>query len=209
MKRTFHTPRAFRPRHQQKGLVLVYAMIALVLMLIGGAAMMRSMNTALFNAGNLGFKRDLTNQGERAIRQVVDLATNGVLATELSRQANSPAANYSAAMLATSPSSLPLALLSDAAFAGVGSTANDIVLADQGIKVRYLIDRLCIFDGIANASTCTLSNVESISGSELLNADGSNPSGPSAIKPQPIYRVSIRVTGPRNTQSFFQSTFTQ
>lgn len=209
MKLIRRSPRGPQLRRQQQGLVLVYAMIALVLMLIGGAAMMRSMNTALFNAGNLGFKRDLTNQGERAIQNVITLATTGVLATEASRQASAQAANYSASMLPTSPSSVPLALLSDAAFAGVGLAANDIVLKEQGVTVRYLIDRLCLNVGAASPSTCTLSNVEMTSGSELLNADGSNPSNPSAVKAQAIYRVSIRVTGPRNTQSFFQSTFSQ
>ena len=60
------------PRTQQ-GVVMLFGLIALAIMLIGAAAMVRSMNASLFNAGNLGFKRDLTNQAERAVGTVITL----------------------------------------------------------------------------------------------------------------------------------------
>jgi type IV pilus assembly protein PilX len=106
---------------------------------------------------------------------------------------------------------VPLALLSDADFAAVGVTGNDIELADMGVTVRYVIDRLCVAAGPATQDGCTLAgNVmpAGSSSSELLRAEDGSSGGVGAVVPQVVYRVSIRVDGPRRTQSFFQSTFT-
>lgn len=187
-------------RRAQRGVVLLFAMIALVVLLIGSIALMRSMNTSLFTTGNFGFKRDLTNQGERAMALVLATVQGGALATEAAREATSAANNYSASILPTNGEGLPLALLSDAAFAAVGVNGNDIAAADMGVTVRYVIDRLCATAGPASADSCSIASAP--------------PQGESAGSPTPeppmqfVYRVSIRVDGPRRTQSFFQSTFT-
>lgn len=195
----------------QRGAVLLFAMIALVVLLIGTVALMRSMNTSLFTAGNFGFKRDLTNQGERAMTVVLDLVQTGALGNEGARQANATANNYSASVLAANPQGVPLALLTDAAFAGVGVAGNDIALADMGVTVRYVVDRLCVAAGPATQDGCTLAGnaiPAGSSASELLRAEDGSSGGAGAVVPQVVYRVSIRVDGPRRTQSFFQSTFT-
>jgi hypothetical protein len=44
------------PRQRQRGVVMLFGLFALAIMLIGAAAMVRSMNTSMFNAGNLGFR---------------------------------------------------------------------------------------------------------------------------------------------------------
>ena len=200
-----------QPRRAQRGAVLLFAMIALVILLIGTAALMRSMNTSLFTAGNFGFKRDLTNQGERAMATVLDLVQTGALVGNAARQADSAANNYSASVLPANAQGVPLALLTDAAFAAVGVTANDITLADMGVTVRYVVDRLCVAAGPETQDGCTLAgNVlpAGSSASELLRAEDGSSGGVGAVAPQVVYRVSIRVDGPRRTQSFFQSTFT-
>ena len=47
------------------------------------------------------------------------------------------------------------------------------------------------------------------SASETLRADDSSASGGGGVLPrQTVYRLSIRVSGPRNTQAYFQTTFT-
>jgi type IV pilus assembly protein PilX len=198
-------------RRAARGAVLLFAMIALVVLLVGTAALMRSMNTSLFTAGNFGFKRDLTNQGERAVAAVLDVVQAGALGTVAARQANATATNYSAAILATNDQGVPLALLTDAAFALVGVSGNDIALTDMGVTVRYVIDRLCVAAGPATQDGCTLAGnllPAGSSSSELLRAEDGSSGGSGAVAPQVVYRVSIRVDGPRRTQSFFQSTFT-
>ena len=198
-------------RRAQRGAVLLFAMIALVVLLIGTLALMRSMNTSLFTAGNYGFKRDLTNQGERAMTTVLDMVQTGALGNDGARQADAAASNYSASVLPTNAQGVPLALLTDAEFAAVGVASNDIALADMGVTVRYVIDRLCANDGPATQDGCTLAGnllPAGSSASELLRAEDGSSGGAGAVAPQVVYRVSIRVDGPRRTQSFFQSTFT-
>ena len=190
------------PLRAQRGVVLLFAMIALVILLIGTVALMRSMNTSLFTAGNFGFKRDLTNQGERAMTTVIDLIQTGALVSEAARQASSTASNYSATILASNAEGIPLALLSDTAFAAVGVAGNDITPAGMGVTVRYVVDRLCTATGPASESSCTAVRSAPAGGS----AGDCVPTCP-AVDPVVVYRVSIRVDGPRRTQSFFQSTF--
>lgn len=200
-------------RAQQRGVVLVFAMIALVLMLIGAAAIMQSMNTSLFTAGNLGFKRDLTNQGERALNTVLTLVSSGALGSDAARQANNTAQNYSATIFTdTNGQGIPAALLTDAAFAAVGVVGNDITIADMSVTVRYVVDRLCATGTTAVSPTaCSVAgNVAPLGGSssESARAEDASAGGIGALLPQAIYRVTIRVAGPRGTQSFFQATFT-
>lgn len=120
----------------QRGVVIIFGLIALVIMLIGAVAMVRSMNSSLANAGNLGFKRDLTNQGERAMVEVLALMDGGALGTEVLRRNNSVARNYRATQFTgneITAQGLPVALVDNTAFALVGTAAQDIVIADMGV----------------------------------------------------------------------------
>jgi Tfp pilus assembly protein PilX len=205
-------PTRHRPvqRNRQRGVVLLFGMIALVVLLIGTAALVRSMNTSLSTAGNFGFKRDLTNQGERAIQTVVDLMQSGALAADAARQNSDISRNYSATLLPSNPQGIPEALLSDGAFAAVGTPNNDIRISDMGITVRYVVDRISAAAGPATADG-TLMADNSVppggSASQLLTAELTSSGGQGAIQPQVVYRITVRVSGPRNTQSFYQSTF--
>jgi type IV pilus assembly protein PilX len=199
------------PHHAQQGVILLYGLIVLAIMLIGAAAMVRSMNTSLVNAGNIGFKRDLTNQAERAAATALTLLQTGALATVTARQNHSTANNYSATILATNAQGLPNVLLNDTIFTTVGVASNDIVVADQAITLRWVVDRLCVNTGVAQANHCTMANDPAPaggSGSDLINAIDTTSGGAGALAPRVVYRMSIRVTGPRSTQAFFQTTMT-
>jgi type IV pilus assembly protein PilX len=209
MKNAHPTDPKARPRaapRRQRGVIMLFGLIALAIMLIGAAAMVRSMNTSLVNAGNLGFKRDMTNQGERAVATVVDLLRTGALAGEVARQTSSTAINYSASMLPVNAQGIPTALLSDAAFAAVGAASNDITLTDQAITVRYVVDRLCVNTGPQAAGQCAMANDPK----DL--SDNARSGGITAedllASERVVYRLSVRVIGPRNTQAFYQSTLT-
>jgi type IV pilus assembly protein PilX len=195
-------------RRHEHGAVLIFGLIALVLMLIGTAAVLRSMNTSLSTAGNFAFKRDLANQGERAVAVVMQAVQTGTLASEVARESHSPDQNYSATLLPTNDQGIPMALLSDTAFATVGRSSNDITLADMGVTVRYVVDRLSTDVGPALADRTWMAD-QSVppggSSSELNNAMDSSSGGSGAVPAQVMYRVSVRVDGPRRTQSFFQT----
>ena len=198
-------------RHAQRGVVMLFGLIALAIMLIGAAAMVRSMNTSMFTAGNLGFKRDMANQMERAISVVTEDLRVGVLAAETARQANNTARNYSSTLLASNAQGIPNALLSDSTFTTVAVASNDISVPDQAITVRYVIDRLCANTGVAATTHCQMAPDPLPRGGGSSGATGAEygtPGGGGAVSQRVIYRLSIRVTGPRNTQAFYQSTMT-
>jgi type IV pilus assembly protein PilX len=201
-----------RARQKQRGVTMLFGLIALAIMMIGAAAMVRSMNTSLFNAGNLGFKRDLTNQAERATAMAMAAVNSGALATEIARQSADATQNYSDTLLPANARGIPNALLTDGAFAGVGVAGNDITLADQGVAVRYVIDRMCAQTGVADPSHCTMADTTDTNsgapGNEL-RAEDNSAGGAGALPRQVVYRLSVRVGGPRDTQAYFQTTFSK
>lgn len=194
------------PAPAPRGVVLLYTLIALVVMLIAGVALVRSFNNSMFNAGNIAFKRDLVNQGERARAAAADLLSAGALANAAARNASSVAVNYSATMLPSNAQGLPTALLDDGAFAAVGAAANDISPTDPDgndlqVRVRYLIDRQCSANGAPTPETCVLTGEPP----PLCEAPCDQTLQPALNGV--VYRLSVRVDGPRNTQTFLQSTF--
>lgn len=199
------------PRARQRGVIMLFGLIVMAIMLIGAAAMVKSVNTSMFNAGNLGFKRDMANQMERAISVVHDQLRVGPLSTEAVRQANLTARNYRATLLASNAQGIPNALLSDSTFATVATSSNDITVTDQNVTIRYVIDRLCTNAGAATASHCQMATDPVANGGGSRSAGGAEfttPGGAGAVQQRVVYRLSVRVTGPRNTQAFFQSTMT-
>ncbi|WP_156481030.1 hypothetical protein [Variovorax sp. PAMC 28711] len=193
----------------------------LVVLLAGGVAVIRSMNTSLFAAGNIAFKRDLVNQGEQALSKVTtDFKAGGPLAATSTLATNVPASNYSAVQLVANASGIPNVLLttgaasgadiSGATFTPTGADMSGVLAgtsgAASGITIRYVIDRLCNATGAASIGKCayTPSSGDVAGGSSQL---------PASKRPLTtllaVYRVSVRITGPRGTQVFLQSSFTK
>ncbi len=196
--------------------MLLFSLIALVIMLIAAVALVRSFNTTLYTAGNIGFKRDMQNQSERAVDTVLTAFRTGALSTPAARAANVAGNNYSATMLSVNAQGIPDALvLGDSAFAAT-YTAPDLRSSDASIAVRYVVDRLCSTVGnetTLGAAGCVLADNPTPAGTSSSNLQGADraplcPTCSSAAPQGVVYRVSVKVTGPRNTQSFFQSTFT-
>jgi type IV pilus assembly protein PilX len=191
---------------RQRGVVLIFTLIILLILTIGAVALMRSMNTSLTSAGNLAFRRDLTNQGEQAVSNVLTLfKAGGALSTAAVTDNHVPANNYSASMLATNTQGVPTVLLGpDSAFnTAYSSTANDITTPTYpDVTIRYVIDRLCTNVGATVANQCVQSSAAPLGGT----ANGSQSLTPPSAT---VYRLSVRVTGARSTQVFLQTTFTR
>jgi type IV pilus assembly protein PilX len=210
----------FRPQARQRGVVLIMSLVILVVLLGAAAALVRSFDTSLLVAGNLAFKRDLVNQAERAVPGIMTaLQTATQLGTPADRAANNAAFNYSATALPTNPQGIPTVLLaSTATFDGSGfaSSARDIQDAAQGVRIRYVVDRLCSATGDERTilEGCITSTNEPSLGRDnpdQPNAEvtAGNSGVASPIPQQVVYRLSLRVDGPRDTQAFMQATFTR
>ncbi|MCB4365661.1 hypothetical protein KIH07_18145 [Hydrogenophaga taeniospiralis] len=185
-------------RRQEQGVVLIGTLFALVLLMLAAAAMLRSSDISAMLAGNLSFQRDLTNQAERGFAAARKLMGSGALATESARESSLASGNYAAARLTTNASGIPKVLTSESTYKDAKYSVADI--SENGVTVRFVIDRQCLAAGAFNEANCeTSAGSSDASGSSWLRKPGS--------ERRPLYRVSVRVTGPRNTQAFFQSTF--
>ncbi len=202
------------PARRQRGVVLLFCLILLVILLLGGVAVVRSMHTSLSGAGNLAFRRDLASQGEQAASNVLVAFKSGALKTAALSAASIPSANYSAVELVADTQGIPLVLLasgsspSGADFTGAAfsPTAADLSGASSDITIRYVIDRLCRAAGTATTANCVYAPSSSTvtGGSSQLPASQRPASGIS-----PVYRLSVRVSGARSTQVFLQTSFTR
>jgi Tfp pilus assembly protein PilX len=186
-------------RDGQRGVVLIYALVAMVLLMVSGLALVRGMGTSVAISGNFALRRDLLNEGEQGVVSAESMFTTGALATVAARTAAVPAANYSPTTLATDNNGIPLALLSDTTFAGVGSTANDLT-PENGVTVRYVIDRLCV----AGTTRPVFSDCAAYTGATKGRGDLRQNAAGGPFKP--VYRITVRVMGPKNSMTFLQTT---
>lgn len=194
-------PARTRGRRRQRGVSMLLALIGLLLMMLSAVAMVRSFGTSSVLAGNLAFRRDLTNQGERGIAAAAQLLRSGVLAAEAARERDHlPDASYSAVRLPANASGIPLVLVNDTQFAAVGlKPEHDIVDADDAVTIRYVIDRQCSAPGAFDPTRCTAVGSSLVGTTDKLR----KPDG----DVRPVYRVTVRVDGPRATQAFLQATY--
>jgi len=204
----------------ERGVVLVTTLLILLVMLIGAVALVRSFDTSLVTAGNLSFKRDLAQQSELAVENILrDFRAAGPLATRTTRGASDLTRNYSASVLPSNAQGIPMALLTDNLSSAVG-TATDINVG-RGITLRYVVDRQCSElgdDSLLGPERCTLveggrqpggssSQWQRAEQSSGVAAGGAGAGLAGAAPQYVVYRISIRATGPRGTQSFFQTTY--
>jgi type IV pilus assembly protein PilX len=187
---------------RQQGVVLIFALLVLLILAIGAVAVLRSVDSSLLSSGNLAFHRDLVNQAEQAVSTVMtEFKTNGPPLNGATT-ADLPAANYVSTALPTNAQGVPLVLLDNTAFAAAGAAANIIPGATPDVTIRYIIDRLCTNTGTASSPNCVQSTGLPTGGTANKNTALAPPSAT-------VYRISVRVDGPRSTQAFLQTTFTK
>ncbi len=187
------------PVPSQRGVALLITLVALVALLIGGISLIRSFDVSAVQAGNLAFKRDLKNHAERGVEAAQRLLTSGALMEEGTRENSLLSLNYSAVRLATDAKGLPLLLTDDAAFT-TASMGNDLTdTTGTGVTVRYIIDRQCTLAGAMTVANCI---------TYAAPIDQSSDDRQQKVKGEarPVYRISVRASGPRNSQVFIQQT---
>lgn len=190
-------------RRAQRGVVMAITLISLVILLIGVAAMLRSVDTAGLMAGSLAFRRDLSNYADQGVVIAKAQLVSGALTSESARQADltSATVHYSASRLPNASGStngIPSILLDETAYAAKYGTPT--VDPSSQILMRYVVDRQCVNPGPFGTDTCEYQSAQPDKGGtdHLTKPPGST---------RPVYRISIRVTGPRNTEAFFQSIY--
>ncbi len=203
-----------RVRRAQSGMVMIFALIILVLMTLGGLMLMRSMDTTNLIAGNMAFQQAGVHSSDAAVESAIAwLETRNAVAGTL--DSNIPAAGYTAstpviAANQTGEAFWNLFAPSGICFlpvAGGACTASPGVADAAGNTVSFVIQRLCSNTGTAVGNGCA---VLPAAGSAITNSGNNEGAGEDvldavAISSAVYYRITVRVTGPRNTVSFVQS----
>ncbi|MDR3429821.1 hypothetical protein [Silvimonas sp.] len=184
------------PPFRQQGVVLLVTLVALVLLLITTIALLQSARNSSLASGNIGFRRDLTNQAERGVTAAIGIINQ--LGTSGAWTATDATKNYSAVMLPSSKYGIPDELLNSTSAYTANNTLTD---SSNGISVSFVIDRMCNTAGTASLTNCMLKTPQ-IPGGKWLPTTEAQPPLPSQV----IYRISVRAVGPKNTQLFMQST---
>lgn len=193
---------------KQNGVILLVTLLALVIMMLASLALVRSTDTNLILAGNYAFKRDVVNQAERAVPKIKALFESGDLKLASSRTNNKTDVNYYASIQPNNAQGLPIKL-----FEIAENNANNITDPKSGVTIRYIIDRMSLASGapsIDNGGFVPINQINN-AGDGLIRETGSSGS-PNRTQVNggmvSLYRISIRATGPRNTESFLQVIFT-
>lgn len=192
-------------RNRQQGFSLFFSLIALVILLVAAVSVMQSSGLSLFTSGNAAFKQDIQARADIVnVRIFSLLRPGGALATEANLSDSSKAINYSALTLDANDQGIPLALINDEKFSAVGESSNDIKDEASNTSIRYVVERLC--DQSGNSSVL---QVEHCINSDLNPGFGGS-SGPDKFTQfSPVYRVSVRIQGPRGSEAYLQNTFTK
>ncbi len=186
----------------QRGVVLIIALIVLIVMTLGGIALIRSTDLTNIVAGNLAFKQAATHSGDAGIETAFNWlqANPGLLAND------SAGAGYSAN--GNDPTRSPAAGQTWETYWNTLPAARIRTLrpADAaGNTVSFVIDRMCANPGTqSGGARCSTSTVTKPDEGSDMGAGTPGFTNTSAT----YYRITVRIEGPRNTISFVQAMVT-
>jgi type IV pilus assembly protein PilX len=187
------------PRQAQRGVVLMMALIVLVAMTLAGIALVRSVDTSNIIAGNLAFKQAATNSGDIAVESAVAWLEANNIGANLN--GNIPAQGYAAT--ANPPRALGVTwddYWRDVLVpAGVVAVGQDVA----GNTAAYAIQRMC--NQALPPTTPMAGCAFSLSIIPLATSSKTGGTVQFTYTSQVMYRITARVTGPRNTVSYIQT----
>ncbi|HEY8100132.1 MAG TPA: hypothetical protein VIF82_05225 [Burkholderiaceae bacterium] len=195
---------------RQRGLVLFFALIALLVLSLAAVALIRSVDTNTVIAGNLAFRQSATSSGDAGVEAAITwLATtqaaNNTLnvLTDTSHAFNNDDATHGYYSSVVTPA---LDLSADATWAA--STAVTPITDSSGNKISYIIQRLCRNQNVAvqNADCLFSGATVDPNGQNIpLPQDVCQGAGCPVAGQAPEVRITTRTQGPRNTVSYVQA----
>ena len=210
----------------QMGLVLFFALLALAVMSIAAVALIRSVDTNALLSGNMVFRQSASMTSNVVLEGIAEtIAKNIPLADSLTHH---PAQGYYAncSQFDTQPdaqvcdgSQLTMVAWDDSnsSLAPNQTDGNDEIRNGrdrQGNEIRYVVERMCNYSNAelaagtsaSEASRCMMASSPSngencshnVNNLELFQRCIS-------ASDSPLYRITLRIAGPKNTLTFMQS----
>ena len=211
------------PVGRQRGLSLIYAMLALAVLALATVALIRSVSTGAIVAGNLGFQQEATAAADQAVRQAVGNLVQGLSSGLTGLDTNGVFTGYYAStddLVDVTGSQLSLATRKlikwDANYCAAQPTGSyascafdpATVGAINGNAASYIVFRLCdrAGDPVADPTiNCARPLASSATSGTNEGRDYTGGSGTSATAVTPYYRILVRVVGARNTTSYTET----
>lgn len=186
---------------KQRGVVLFIALIALVVMSLAAVALVRSVDTSTIIAGNLAFKQSATSSADSGFEDAItwlaanstaEIWTNPAHVLNVTNAGGGYYSNFDETGLDITADATWTAGSADG---GTDATNN---------AIRYIVQRMC---RNANQVVTTTDCLFGPSGPGGGGSQKAEPTGYLGISSSgsPMYRVTARVTGPRNTVSYIQA----
>ena len=200
--KAFPYHRRYSGPRRQRGVVLFIALIALVALAMAGIAMVRSVDTGNVISGNMAFRQAALQSSDIGV-EAAFIALPGIVAT--SKDANIANTYYALRQTVDADDN---GIPDDINWANVACRDNlngTVTCSYQDYQVKYVIERLC--EQQTKGST-TVTDVQSYCFVDVGTGKGGSKgsftplfSSASAI----YYRVTVQVTGPRNTRAYVQA----
>lgn len=208
---------------RQRGLSLLYAMLALAALGLASIALMRAVSTSSMVSGNLSFQQDATVASDQAVRQAIGMLYAKISVNQSGLDNDLAAIGYYAStdeLVDVTGSQLSIATRKLVRWSGSycgeqisGSYAScdlvpySIPAEINGNRASFVIFRLCnaTGDSTAVAINCARPLSASVVSATNEARDYAGGRGASSSVVSPYYRIVVRVSGARNTTSYTET----
>jgi len=193
----------------QRGVVLFVALIALVVMSLAAVALIRSVDTNTMIAGNLAYKHSALISSDRGAESAINWIEAKALANPTDLNSHSAIDGYYATYLTLDlddpavlkdDSTWDASKSADASGTGISSGTE----AASGNNIRYIIQRMCRDTTAPEIEKCLFGDTEIGTGSRGVK-DSTEAGAKVDAQQSPMYRITTRVAGPKNTFSYAQT----
>lgn len=221
MKRLLHN-RAGRQGLRQRGLSIVFALLALLAMSLGAVALVRSIDGGTLVLGNLGFKQEATASADRGTQAAIEWLTTNAASLDSNNTESGYYAtahdNLDATGLQSSRADRALVDWNndDCAYAN-GAESSQCTLAprtvitagaNEPVTLRYAIFRLCTDEAApgATGNVCAKPAAANVGpAADKGNLSYAKPEPLTAEGSGNLYRILVKATGARNTSSITET----
>jgi type IV pilus assembly protein PilX len=195
------TPLSRLGRARQRGMVLLVALVVLVAITVAGIAMMRSVDTATLVTGNLAFQQAATHAADKGVEQAIAMLRQKVIDGTL--DSNDTTNGYFASLRATdNPNTAANQNWQQFWQDSLKDSAYDAGEDQFKNQIFFVVHRQC-----ANAmppgagGQCVASPAVTTATGNSQEANEVQLQSASQI----YFRITVRVSGPRRTESYVQT----
>lgn len=207
-------------RHRrQRGLSLLFALLALAAISLAAVALVRSVDTGSVVIGNLGFKQDATAAAGQAAEQAIgwlvahagtdlhnDNVAVGYYASSLDALDVTGSGSSSATRAVVDWGADGCSAYAKVGFAACLTPSPEIVLNGGANRARFVIARLCAAEGSPAVVDCAFPFTSAFSsGGNKGVVDYKAGKAMLAMSSQQYYRIVVRAQSARGTVSFTET----